>query len=264
MRCLAISAVYLCLSAHALGTPVVTVPSARFSQNYIEWFAGFAIVSDSGSDGAGSAGLPSTYGGFLPTVSAVSGAASGVLTYNDVSHSYGFSWGQTQDYTVTANALMSNGARHLQSGGDLTFGLEGWNYQILEFEVTDNPVDYHLLGTVSGGERFNFEFYNSGQAKWFPVFVGVVTGHDDVVPFDRTGTLNPGLYRLRNNQFSLVADASPSTWDAAWNWQLQFTTSGVAVHNTAPEPSTAVLLIAVFFGGSSICRRSQVRGSGSA
>lgn len=256
----------MCQGQVAAATAQVTLTN-RYTHNYIEWFAGFAIEDARGNEGSSQV-IDSLHpaGIYVPAEREPrvpwennAGSAAGDFQWLNQTADYSISWDQEQVYDRTASSLIAEGYSTLFTGGTATVGIEGWNQQTFQFTVSGGHAPFVLTGLLSGGQALYIETYNAGQDtwQWFrPPFVSSASTPAAVMYSD---TLAPGFYRFHNHPFPFTANNS-RTITAQWQWTLGFPADvlfdSAAIGPPIPEPQTYALMLA---GPAMLARAARFR-----
>lgn len=226
--------------------------SARSSVNYLYYFGGFAISSDEGEDGA-PAPVPGgpwegvTVTDLNPRTLAIAGSDYQVLEYLFWSGFLSETWAQSQTYSfagVAGDAVMTmdGGATVFQDSiicSDITGCSRAselhrsTNTLALEFTL-DASTPYLLGGETRGGQWVDLLRWDVPGARWTPVVNGPFATADRA--FDLGGTLDAGLYMLRNNPYTF-SEGGATDVDNGWDARLTLVGAVAAV----PEPAPGAL-----------------------
>lgn len=215
-------------AASAQATSVATL-TARTSVNNLYYFGGFATSSDEGE--VGDPGYGVTVTDFAPHTLSIVGS-----DYADLAYLYwtGFlaeTWDQAQTYsfaqsagdvavTIDGHATISQTSiicSEITGCGPATELHQSTNTLALEFSV-DGSTSYTLTGATSGNQWIDLLQWNEPASRWLPVVYGALDTQN--VSFDLSGTLDAGLYMLRNNPY-MFSGGGPT--DVVNTWQAQLT-----------------------------------------
>ncbi|MBS0445323.1 MAG: PEP-CTERM sorting domain-containing protein [Proteobacteria bacterium] len=237
-----IAAAVLGAAAFAAQAETLATVDTRTSLTRVDYFGGFAIAGDSGSDGPDT---PVT--SFDPTDLAIGSTHTFVGSYLSWSVTYTVNWDLAQTYALDADAhtISGSGNLHLDESSAVvgpgcapcaaTVSITGSNTQSLEFALTDaTPFQFHSDTTL--GQWVELDTWSDLAHRWLPVWIGALETQG--VVFDRDGTLAAGRYRIENNTGSFTADGVPPTQDNAWSYTLTLPDAAIAA---VPEPATAAL-----------------------
>lgn len=227
-----------CAAAQAQASATVL---GRESVTYIEHFGGFAIVGSDGSDGSD---VPVT--ALAPATLGLAGSHqnAGEYMYWDVE--YAHQWSMSQTWGLQADAIVASGFTHLATGGSVvgpncspclpTLQVRGFNSQAIDFRL-DAATRYEFRSETTMGQWVDLLWWNTVSSTWLPVWIG--TALNQGIVWERDGTLDAGLYRLRNNRDDARVGSSRLLHDSAWNWSM---TLPEATVSAVPEPGAAWLL----------------------
>jgi hypothetical protein len=202
------------------------VVTERLSRQYVEYSGGFAIDGESGS-----AGINALLPGLYPTTLSFSGSHHAEGNYAGHEWSYDVGWALSQSWATTSNTLHAEGSMTLIATGTDTFGMGGWNNQEMYFDVSET-TDYDLTGFISGNQTVDFQVYNEQFGFWHRLYLA----YGNPLNFSKTGTLDPGLYRIINNPYSFTADGNAQPVNN-WSWTIGFQNGQVSA--AVPEPASA-------------------------
>lgn len=229
-------------SAHAI--PLATL-TERSSVSHVHHFGGFAIVGSSGDDGS------------TTPVTSLSPATLGIAdTHQHAGHymywdvEYTQTWALTQTYAVdpSTQTISASGSTHLLNDGTVvglnctpclpTMQIDSQNTQALQFTLTESSrYSFHSVTTQE--EWVDLLIWSSVAGRWNPVWTGALENQGKT--WDSAGTLQAGLYMLRNNPYGQRADTGHLLHDSAWSYTM---TLPDAVLSPVPEPAIAAMLSA--------------------
>jgi hypothetical protein len=186
---------------------------------------------------------------------AFSGAVSGEASVTN--HSLGSAASQTSGLTIDGGLLQEatadgdTSAYRIDGEGEPAGGGYGFGISlfVIEFDVTDVPAPYNLLGAIScyGTPLDTFAEVILKDTGTEALIESWHVDGGDALGFDVGGMLSPGSYQL------LVQAHSPTSGPAS-------NTAGYDVTLTVPEPGTLSLLgiLGVCLGGYAWRRRARV------
>jgi len=116
--------------------------------------------------------------------------------------------------------------------------MQAKNYLTLEFSL-DAPTDYIFHSDTSSGEAVSFQRWNDVRLDWDLIEYTPVNGGIT----DATGTVDAGLFRLVNWQFTQMLSSSPPTLQERWSFSLTLPDAQWETATTSvPEPAPLLLL----------------------
>jgi len=242
-RLIALAAPLLLAAASATAVPTATV-DGRESVAYAEYFGGFAIAYDGGSDGSL---LPLT--AFAPSALALDGSHTYNGAYLYWTVTYTVNWQLSQDLTIDspAHRISGQGTVHLDESSAVvgpncapcaaSVYITGRNNQALTFTL-DASTAYQFHSETTTGQWVELARWDEPAQRWFGLWSGPIENQGLV--FDRSGTLQPGRYRLQNNPYDFTADSVPPSWDNAWSYSLTLPDAAITA---VPEPAGAALAL---------------------
>jgi hypothetical protein len=190
-----------------------------------------------------------SYGVFSDTV-------SGEATVTN--HSLGFTASQTSGLTIDGGLLQeasaSGDTSAYQFNGIGTPAGGGYGYGVslfvIDFDVSDVPAPYHLLGAISsyGTPLDTFAELQLVNMNTLALIESWHVDGENIVGFDVSGMLSPGSYHL----YVAAHSDSPGTFSNS---------AGYDVTLTVPEPSTVAMLgiLGVCLGGCVWRKRRRAR-----
>lgn len=264
-----------CLAAGLAAPPLASAGTVEFtareSANHLYYFGGFAISGDEGADGApppspGDLKTPVLVTGFASPTLAIAGSDHHDIRYLSWSGFLDESWAQTQTFQVQAAGadvwLDASGSSQVSQTSQVCSALTGcglaselhWttNAQSLDFRL-DAATAIALSGATSGGQWVDVLLWSEAGQRFNTLIAGFNTTQN--VSFDLQRTLQPGLYRIRNNT-SRFTEGGATDVDHAWAYRLTLTDSQLV--GAVPEPGAGALL-ALGLAGLAWQRRSRRR-----
>lgn len=219
--------------------------TARSSLTHVHHFGGFAIVGSSGDDGSTT---PVT--GLWPASLALADEHQhgGHYMYWDVAYTQ--TWDLSQSFAVDAGAhtFSASGATHLVNSGEVwglnctpclpTMQIDAQNTQALQFTLSE-ASRYSFHSVASTEEWVDLLKWSPQSNGWAPVWYGALDNQGKT--WDSSGTLQAGLYMLRNNPYGQRADTGHLVHDSSWSYTM---TLPDAVLAPVPEPAIAAMLSA--------------------
>jgi hypothetical protein len=232
-----------CVVASAAAVPQVNVDS-RESVTHVTYGGGFAIAYDSGEDGSliPVADMP-------PAPQALDGAHTFNGAYLYWTVTYTVNWHMAQSFAVDAAAhvLSGQGSLFVDETSAVwgpncqpcaaTVSISGKNAQTVGFTL-DASTAYQFHSDSTNGQFSELDLFDVAAQRWFGLWSGPIDNQGRA--FDRSGTLQPGTYRLRNNVDYLTADSSPQQWDTQWSYMLTLPDAQISV---VPEPAPGLMLL---------------------
>jgi len=228
-------------AASAAAVPTATL-DGRESVVYADYFGGFAIAYDGGSDGS-----LTLLTGFTPGPAAIAGSHTYDGAYLYWTVTYTVNWDLSQDYAVdsAAHRISGQGSVHLDESSAVwgpncapcaaSVYITGRDTQALTFTL-DAATAYQFHSETTVGQWVELQQWSEPSQRWFALWSGPIENQGQV--FDRNGTLQSGRYRLQNNPYDFTADSVPPSHDNAWSYSL---TLPDAVVTAVPEPGAAAL-----------------------
>lgn len=235
----------LLLAAAAAQAQTNATLVARESVTHIDHYGGFAIVGSQGEDGSL---LPVT--ALRPTALGLANSHHNEGSYLDWDVQYTHQWRLAQDWALdaTARSFGAWGSTQLVTGGTVigpncapclpTLQIDGINWQALDFEV-DASTRYQFSSETTPGQWVDLLRWNTISNAWTPVWIGA--GLNQGKAWTRDGTLQAGLYRLRNARDDVRASSAVLVYESEWNWTMTLPDATVSA---VPEPGSAGLLVA--------------------
>jgi hypothetical protein len=227
----------------------------RLAVNHLYYFGGFAVSGDEGADGiplpsAGDLKTPIPFTDPAPATLAIAGADHHDIEYLSWRGFLDETWLQTQTYQVqdlggSVQLSASGQTRVTQTSlvcGPLTgcdFASElHWstNAQSLDFRIDGTSV-MNLQGSTSGGQWVDLLAWNETSQRFLTVIPGFNSTQN--IGFALQRTLQPGLYRVRNNTSQFNGGAV----DVAYAWDYTLTLNDARLVSAVPEPAGAALLV---------------------
>lgn len=248
------------LLAALLAAPAVALAQTqvnfegRLSANHLYYFGGFAISSHEGGVGTPPP-LPTDLKTAIPVTDPTPATLSIVgsdhldIEYLFFSGEMDESWNQSQTYQWLnpGNQVQLRASGHSDivhtsqvcggpSGCNLASELH-WstNAQSLDFSI-DATTTIDLEGSTSGGQWVDLLIWSDPGQRFVTLIAGFNTTQNN--SFDLQRTLNPGLYRVRNNISRFVG----GTTDIHNTWDYTLTLDNANLVAAVPEPGGAALL----------------------
>lgn len=239
-------AALLCLlgAAPVHATPTAAL-EARSSVTAIHHYGGFAIVGSSGDDGSTT---PVTSLAPATLSLANSHQHAGSYLYWDVEYTQ--TWALTQSWAVdpAAHTISASGSTHLVNTGSVvgpnctpclpTLQIDSTNTQALDFSLSETTT-YSFHSVTTADEWVDLLRWVPASQGWTTVWYGAPTNEGR--SWDSSGTLQAGLYRLRNNPYAQRADSGHLVQDSSWSYTM---TLPDAVLTPVPEPAAWMMLVA--------------------
>jgi PEP-CTERM motif len=248
------------LLAALLATPAVALAQTqvsfegRLSANHLYYFGGFAISSHEGG-----VGTPPPLATDLKTAIPVTDPTPATLSIAGSDHldiAYLFwsgemdeTWDQSQTYqwlTLGSQVqLRGSGHSDIVHTSQVCGGPDGcnpaselhWstNAQSLDFSI-DAATLIDLAGSTSGGQWVDLLIWSDPGQRFVTLIAGFTTTQNN--SFNLQRTLQPGLYRVRNNTSRFVGGAT----DIHNAWDYSLTLNNASLVAAVPEPGAASLL----------------------
>lgn len=233
-----------CAAAHAQAQARATLVG-RESTTHVLHVGGFAIVGSHGEDGS-----PEPVVSLQPARLDVAGSHHNEGTYALWAVEYTHQWALTQAWGLDAQARSFGawGGTQLATGGTVvgpdcapclpTLQVDAYNAQALDFKL-DAATDYQFRSETTPGQWIDLLKWNDAAEAWAPVWIGA--GINQGIAWHRSGTLDAGLYRVRNNRDNLRVNGNRLVGAVAWDWTMELPGATVSA---VPEPGSAGLLLA--------------------
>lgn len=226
----------------------------RLSANHLYYFGGFAISSHEGGVGA-----PPPLPGDLKTAIPVTDPTPATLSIAGSDHldiAYLFwsgtmdeTWDQTQTYQwqdlggqvqlrasghsdIVHTSLVCGGPDGCNPASELHWST---NAQSLDFRL-DASTTIDLAGSTRGGQWVDLLVWSDPGQRFVTLVAGFNTTQNN--SFDLQRTLDPGLYRVRNNISRFVGGAT----DIHNGWDYTLTLNNAHLVAAVPEPGAAALM----------------------
>lgn len=234
----------LATCAAAQAEPAATLVG-REAVTHVQHYGGFAIVGSNGEDGS-----PVPVTGLQPTRLTVSGDHhnEGSYLYWDVQYTHRWALEQTWALDPLARSFGGWGGTQLGTGGTVvglnctpclpTLQVDAYNSQALDFTL-DATTAFEFRSETTQGQWIDLLKWNTLSGDWAPVWIGA--GLNQGIAWARSGTLEAGLYRVRNNRDNLRVGSNNLAGEVAWDWTMTLPDATVSA---VPEPGSAGLLVA--------------------
>jgi hypothetical protein len=217
----------------------------RESRTHVLHDGGFAIVGSNGEDGSAD---PVT--ALQPNQLDVAGSHDNEGSYLSWDVQYTHQWRLTQSWGIdpAAQAFGAWGSTELVTGGTVvgpncapclpTLQIDAYNAQALDFTL-DAASDFQFRSEATQGQWIDLLVWNELAGTWHAVWIGA--GLNQGIAWSRSGTLEAGLYRVRNNRDNLRVGSNNLAAAVAWDWTMELPGATVSA---VPEPGSAGLLLA--------------------
>lgn len=238
----AIALLAACAAAHATATATVV---GRESVTHVQHFGGFAIVGSTGEDGSD---VPVT--ALTPVALGVSGTHhhEGSYLYWDVQYTHQWTLSQAWGADPAARAFGAWGSTQLATDGTVvglncnpclpTLQIDAYNSQALDFTL-DSATRYGFRSETTQGQWIDLLVWNTLANDWHPIWIGA--GINQGIAWESSGTLQAGLYRVRNNRDNARVGTNNMVHASAWDWTMELPEATVSA---VPEPGAAWMLAA--------------------
>ena len=236
-----LAASLLAACAAAVGQPTATL-TGRESVTHVQHQGGFATVGSRGEDGSR---VPVT--ALQPAMLGLAGQHDHQGTYLSWEVSYEHQWALTQAWSLDAAArgFSASGSTTLASGGTV-FGpnctpcapsllLAGINAQAIDFTL-DEATRYEFRSQTTPSQWVDLLVWSDVADAWLYVWAGSVVNEGQA--WERSGVLDAGLYRLRNNRDDMRIGSSQPLHASRWEWAMTLPDATVSA---VPEPAAAWL-----------------------